>query len=376
MESENKTNPVEVMPGMTVEEMTAVFFNADALREPKYKLYQLNSDGHRYYYRYEGTTPVFYPSVTTLLKQVMPTSPFLIKWMVENGTDGATEKRDLAAAYGTFMHAQFETLLINRRYDFDTVPANLLSYMEQNNLPEKFYGESLAKIRKDVCAFAQFVKDYNVRPLAVEIALVHPDCHYAGMLDLPCLMTDPKTGNEFPAIVDFKSGRKGFYEEHELQLALYRDMWNVNYPELPITRIFNFAPKDWRGVKPTYTLKEQTESPNIAKIPALLTLAAIADAQMDNTFTVIFGELNLDDYKPSNNIMALSLAELVKTKAAKNDAPETGGFVPEQAETVPEKPKSVRKKAVSVPKSVESVPKVEKPKQDASENLLNSAIEI
>lgn len=376
MESENKTNPVEVMPGMTVEEMTAVFFNADALREPKYKLYQLNSDGHRYYYLYEGTTPVFYPSVTTLLKQVMPTSPFLIKWMVENGTDGATEKRDLAAAYGTFMHAQFETLLINRRYDFDTVPANLLSYMEQNNLPEKFYGESLAKIRKDVCAFAQFVKDYNVRPLAVEIALVHPDCHYAGMLDLPCLMTDPKTGNEFPAIVDFKSGRKGFYEEHELQLALYRDMWNVNYPEMPITRIFNFAPKDWRGVKPTYTLKEQTESPNIAKIPALLTLAAIADAQMDNTFTVISGELNLDDYKPSNNIMALSLAELVKTKAAKNDAPEIGGFVPEQAETVPEKPKSVRKKAVSVPKSVESVPKVEKPKQDASENLLNTAIEI
>lgn len=376
MESDNKTNPVEVMPGMTVEEMTAVFFNADALREPKYKLFQLNSDGHRYYYRFEGTTPVFYPSVTTLLKQVMPTSPFLIKWMVENGTDGATEKRDLAAAYGTFMHAQFEILLINRRYDFDTVPDALLSYMGQNNLPEKFYFESLVKIRKDVCAFAQFVKDYNVRPLAVEIALVHPDYHYAGMLDLPCIMTDPKTGSEFPAIVDFKSGRKGFYEEHELQLALYRDMWNVNFPEMPITRIFNFAPKDWRGIKPTYTLKEQTDSPNIVKIPALLTLAAIADEQMDNTFTVISGELNLDDYKPSNNIMALSLAELVKTKAANNDAPETDGFVPEQAETVPKKPKSVRKKAVSVPKSVESVPKVEKPKQDASENLLNSAIEI
>lgn len=376
MESENKANPVEVMPGMTVEEMTAVFFNADALREPQYKLFQLNSDGHRYYYRYEGATPVFYPSVTTLLKQVMPTSPFLIKWMVENGAEGATEKRDLAAAYGTFMHAQFESLLINRRYDFDIVPEILLSYMEQQNLPDKFYGESLAKIRKDVCAFAQFVKDYNVRPLAVEIALVHPECHYAGMLDLPCVMTDPKTGNEFPAIVDFKSGRKGFYEEHELQLALYRDMWNVNYPEMPITRIFNFAPKDWRGVKPTYTLKEQTDSPNIAKIPALLTLAAIADAQMDNTMTVISGQMNLDDYKPSKNIMSLSLAELIKSKTTKSDAPETGGFVPEKAETVPEKPKAVRKKADSVSKPVESVPKVETPKQDESVNLLNSAIEI
>lgn len=334
MESEYKTNPVEIMPGMTVEEMTALFFNADALREPKYKLYQLNGDGHRYYYRYEGETPVFYPSVTTLLKQVMPTSPFLIEWMIKNGSEGSTEKRDLAAAYGTFMHAQFEILLINRRYDFDKVPEYLLAYMEQNNLPDKFYGDSLGKIRKDVCAFAQFVKDYNVRPLAVEIALVHPDYHYAGMLDLPCIMKDPKTGKDFAAIVDFKSGRKGFYEEHELQLHLYKDMWNVNFPEMPIARVFNFAPKDWRGVKPTYTFKEQTDSQNAAKIPALLELASIADAQMDNVFTVITGEMNLDDYKPANNIMSLSLAELVKKKAVKQETPDNGGFVPEQAETV------------------------------------------
>ena len=234
---------MEIAPGMTVEEMTALFFDASALREPPYKIYQLNGNGHRYYYRYdEQGEPHFYPSVTTLLKQTMPTSPFLIEWMIKNGTEGSTEKRDLAAAYGTFMHAQFETLIINRRYNFDNVPGVLLAYMEQNNLPEKFYGDSLTKIRKDVCAFAQFVKDYNVRPLAVEIALVHPDYHYAGMVDLPCVMTDPKTDETFPAIVDFKSGRKGFYEEHEIQLHWYKDIWNVNFPALPISRVFNFSP--------------------------------------------------------------------------------------------------------------------------------------
>ena len=42
----------EVAPGMTVEEIRAVYFNADALREPAYRVYQLNSDGHRYYYRF------------------------------------------------------------------------------------------------------------------------------------------------------------------------------------------------------------------------------------------------------------------------------------------------------------------------------------
>lgn len=340
MESENKTTPVEVMPGMTVEEMTATFFNADALKEPKYKLYQLNSNGHRYYYRYEGETPVFYPSVTTLLKQVMPTSPYLIEWMIKNGAEGSVEKRDLAAAYGTFMHAQFESLIINRRYDFDSVPEALLTYIERNNLPDKFFGDSLTKVRKDVCAFAQFVKDYNVRPLAVEIALVHPEFHYAGTLDLPCVMTDPKTGKEFAAIVDFKSGRKGFYEEHELQLHLYKDMWNMNFPEMPIERVFNFAPKDWRGVKPTYTLKDQTDSPNVAKIPALLQLASIADEQMDNVFTVITGTMNLDEYTPSNNILSLSLAELIKSKATSTDTPDDGGFVPEKAEEPKADPKA------------------------------------
>ena len=65
---------MEIAPGMTVEEMTALFFDASALREPPYKIYQLNGNGHRYYYRYdEQGEPHFYPSVTTLLKQTMPT---------------------------------------------------------------------------------------------------------------------------------------------------------------------------------------------------------------------------------------------------------------------------------------------------------------
>lgn len=336
----------EIFPGMTVEEMRSLYFDANALHEPAYRVFQLNSDGHRYYYRFnEAGEPEFYPSVTTLLKQVMPTPPALLDWMMANGKEGAVEKRDLAAAYGTFMHIQFETLIINRRYDFDNVPALLLDYMEQENLPEKVFSEWCVKIRKDVLAFAQFVRDYNVVPLAVEIGLVHPEFHYAGCVDMPCVMTEPKTGKKFTAIVDFKSGRKGFFEEHELQLHLYREMWNVNFPDVPVERVFNFSPKDWRGPKPTYNLKDQTESVNAKKLPYLLALASIEDEKRDNTLTIVRGQLDLDNGKIADNILTLSLAELIKTKTESKDAPENAAKGPESVENT-DAPVEGPKKAV------------------------------
>ena len=345
--ADNESKEMEIFPGMTVEEIRSLYFDKTALREPAYRVFQLNSDGHRYYYRFnDAGEPEFYPSVTTLLKQVMPTPPALLDWMIANGKDGSVEKRDLAAAYGTFMHIQFETLIINRRYDFDNVPAVLLDYMERENLPEKVFSEWCVKIRKDVLAFAQFARDYNVVPMAVEIGLVHPEFHYAGCVDLPCIMTEPKTGKKFTAIVDFKSGRKGFYEEHELQLHLYREMWNVNYPDVPVERVFNFSPKDWRGPKPTYNLKDQTESVNAKKLPYLLALATIEDEKRDNTMTIVRGVLDLDNGKIADNILSLSLAELIKTKATEKDAPEQAGNAPE-AEQSTEAPK----KAVNRTKS-------------------------
>lgn len=352
----------EIAPGMTVQEIRAVYFNADALKEPAYRLFQLNSDGHRYYYRFnDAGEPEFYPSVTTLLKQVMPTAPALLDWMIANGKDGSTEKRDLAAAYGTFMHGEFEKLIINRRYDFDSVPAALLAYMERENLPEKVFAEWLPKVRKDVLAFAQFIKDWNVKPLAVEIGLYHPKYHYAGCLDLPCIMTDPKTVKSFTALVDFKSGRKGFYEEHELQLHLYKDAWNCWYESMPITRVFNFSPKDWRKT-PTYNLKDQTDSVNAKKLPYLLALATIEDEKRDNTLTIVRGVLDLDNGKIADNILTLSLAELIKTKSAEKEAPEQAAKAPETTDE-PEPPKKGRKRAVKAKKEPEPINSTSEPEK-------------
>ena len=99
-------------------------------------------------------------------------------------------------------------------------------------------------------------------------------------------------------------------------------MWNVNFEKCPVTRVFNFSPKDWRK-KPSYNLKEQTESPNIRKIPYLLKISAVEDEKRDNTFTSVNGMVLLDNAPDlTQNVISLSLAELIKTKAPKEATPD------------------------------------------------------
>lgn len=328
----NENKVYELLQGMTTEQMQALFF-ADALVEPAYKLWQLNSNGHRYYYKFNDDGKAeFYPSVTTIISQTMPTPPHLIKWIADMGYDEAEAYKQERAYYGTFMHAQFERFLIERYYDLDNLKAELKNYIEVNRLPDRFinYADDL---KKDVLAFAQFVIDYDVKPLAVEISLVSEKYHFAGMIDLPCTMKkSPKKDERITAIVDFKSGRKGFHEDYEIQLHLYKMMWNENYPDQPIEKVFNFSPKDWRKL-PTYNLKDQTDSDNAKKIPHILALAGIEDEKRENTFTAVSGVIMLDakDVDLSQNVTTMTLAEIINQKQAQQE--KTPQETEESAET-------------------------------------------
>lgn len=372
----------EIAPGMSVEEMRSLFFDADALIEPSYRLFQLNRKGHRYYYRYdENGTPEFYPSVTTILRQTMPSNPFLIKWTADMGYDAAQNYMQERADYGTFMHALFEKLLIAGTYDLDALLDELEEYRAYKQLPFEFlrYADDL---KKDVLAFAQFVIDYDVKPLAIEIALVHPIYKYAGMIDLPCTMlASPGKAERITAIVDFKSGRKGFYEEHEVQLGLYREMWNANFENMQIDRIFNFAPKDWRK-KPTYNLKDQTDSPSLAKIPFLLELAGIEDNKINNTFSVIDGIIDLGKKDVSGNIHNLTLSELVKCNKQQKKENCTDAIMPPiQPEPKKAKLEQEDKKAVAKPRKATTRKSASKARakakeQEKQQTLLNEEIEV
>lgn len=354
VDTEQPVGAYELAPGMTVEQIKAEFFNDDALQEQPEAVYRLDSSGHRYYYTFdENGEPIFYVSVTTLIKQTLPTSPQLIKWISDMGYEESQRYASERASYGTFMHSQIAELIINRKYDLNKLRERLVKYIETEQLPSDFINYA-DDFKKDLLAFAQFMKDVELKPLAIELVLTNPEDGYAGAIDLAAEITieekgyfgevyktgsnagqpkETKQKRRIRAIIDFKSGRKGFFPEHEVQLHAYMKMWNMHFEAFPIEKVFNWSPKDWRGKVPTYNVKDQTDSKNAQKLPYLVELAKIEDEKRDNTIISCSGIIDIDCGLESN-IMELSLAEVVKKRnqKQKEETPETE-ITPEEVQT-------------------------------------------
>lgn len=339
MENEILKPHFELAPGLTSEEMQALFFNQDALVEAPEKIYRINTKGARYYYKFnEDQEPEFFVSVTTLIKQTTPTSEYLIKWIAEMGYEEAKQYAAERASYGTFMHKEIAWLLINRSYDLDDLKPRLKQYIEEEQLAsDSIYWED--DLKQDLLAFAQFMIDHNVKPIAIEIVLSHPSDGYAGAVDLVCIMDDEEKGffgeiyksgprkdepketkriKNIVAMIDFKSGRKGFFEDAEIQLGAYKEMWQIHFPSKPIEKIFNWSPKNWRS-KPSFNLKDQTGSKNLQKLPHLIELAKIEDGKRDKSVVLSSGVIDIEK-GISDNYSTMQLSELVKEKG--KDLPE------------------------------------------------------
>lgn len=379
LENELPSGAFEILPGMTVTEMKTLFFDAETLIEPDYRMYQLNSTGHRYYYTFdENGEPVFYPSVTTIISQTMKTSQYLINWIAEKGVEEADRYKTERAYYGTFMHACYERLLINGSYDLDNLNEELKQYIEDHRLPIDFIAYA-DELKKDVLAFAQFVIDHDVRPYAIEIALKSDNMGTAGMLDLPCNMLEQIGGTKrINAIIDFKSGRKNFYPDHVVQLHMYKQMWNENFPKFPIDRVFNFAPAEWRK-KPNYKLKDQTKDPDALKITYLLGLAAIEEKKKSNTFTAVSGVVSIkQDHDIMSNVLSMTLSEVIKKRAPKDEpmkVVEVSDFekaIKETSENTNKASKTVSKKDLNtnIPEEKESIEIEEKTTENDFSDLL------
>lgn len=296
MENRTEMGAYTLAPDITTEQMHAVFFDANALHEPNYRLCQLNARGRRYYYLLGDKEGKLFPSVTTILKQVMPENRFLTEWKMALGKEESEAYTMDRARFGTFVHGQLQELLITRKYDLDSLRDNLARYVEREKLPISFM-EHEDEAKCAMLSFALWMQEYDVRPVAVEISLYHPEYNFAGMLDCVCDMRkfpisdekaaiakaegdekklakiEEKYSKRVHAIIDFKSTTKDFRDEHIVQLGLYRMMWDSTFTDFPIDEIGNVSPKAWwntAGKKVSFQFDWQTDQEILAQIPYLL----------------------------------------------------------------------------------------------------------
>ena len=87
----------EIADGITIEKLSSIFFDATKLKYQPEPIYRLDSSGHRYYYKFnKDGEPEFFTSVTTLIRNTLPTSPHLIQWLVSKQGAGKEETEERA----------------------------------------------------------------------------------------------------------------------------------------------------------------------------------------------------------------------------------------------------------------------------------------
>lgn len=328
---------------ITFENINTEWFNETALRLPSYKVGRVNFGQGRSYIRLNSDgepveSPVrLYTSLTTAINTCAPMEDALLEWYVKHGLKEAGRLLEIAQHYGTLMHLEIGKFLINQEYNFDAIEGVVEGYLSSESFYQPETKEWAEKLRKDLTAFIQFYIDYKIVPLGIEYVLLS-ERGYGTLIDLVCNMTiqvdgldydnpyksgprkgeprECKVDKEIRAIINFKSGRHGFYRTNGLQIEAERQLWEENFPDLPLDAGFNWSPKEWRGETPTYNLKDWTGEVSREEIEAVMTLADIRYASKAETkvYTSIGGTFSIADRSLDGVIRREGISEYVGRK--------------------------------------------------------------
>jgi hypothetical protein len=247
-----------------LELLTNEIFSKDAILPQSESIFRLDIGmGERAYFKAkEDGSITCSDSVTTIIKRYHAPEIGITMWNRKMG-DKAESFLFEAAEYGRFMHIVFNTLIRGKSISFsnDGLFLFIKDYIDSQNISiwQIDVPTWIRKIRQDIIGFLTWYRDYKVKPIALEYVFVNED--FSGAIDFVCSIED--VSGRYDAIVDFKSGRKGFYSEYAVQLSGYKDGWNLEQKR-KIGRIFNYGAKDYRlpvgkGVTP-YNFTEQTDS--------------------------------------------------------------------------------------------------------------------
>lgn len=328
---------------LNILEVKALYFDNNALINAPRQVYRVdNHKSGRLYFTLTSDPNIpakFYLSVTEMISKTTPTSPYLIKWISEMGYEAAEKYKNERASYGTFMHMIFQEYLINKEFDLNSIDERIPGYLQECKHSLSLSGSWIHDLKQDMIGFAQFVNDYKIEPIAIEMVLASDEMGIAGMMDLYCRMeiedkgfygevykSGPRAGQEketkqqikIKALLDFKSGRSGIYDDHAIQLEAYRRLLIENFPELQKEelRLFNYCPTDWR-TSPGYTLKEQTNNNILRKFDYLIEIGKIESGSIKQSFTQYEGVLQFNE-DPKECIMQYDLQLEALRHASKN----------------------------------------------------------
>jgi len=299
----------------TPELVISQWFDQDAIRLPDYKVGRIYHGNGRFYIKLDmdgnPVSPIkIYSSLTTAISQSSPMPRPLLAWYTTHGLEEADRLLKIAQSYGSLLHEEIGRYLTSELYDFDTTKESVADYLTRTSYyqPEcDTWGDDL---KYDMAAFIAFAQEYEIKALGIEYVLLS-ERGFGTMIDLVCDLVWPvkgfhgevyKSGDrkgepkettvrmQKRAIINFKSGRHGFYDSHGLQLTCEKMLWEENFPDLPVDLALNWSPSEWRS-NPSWNLKDWTGDFTEEEIAAVLALAQIryADKALNKKFISITG---------------------------------------------------------------------------------------
>ena len=230
-------------------------------------LWRYDAAGSRHYRRKNGEV---FKSLTTFISAVESTPVILQGWREKLIEElGSGDKVDTfveaTATYGTLDHEALAHIVREGQVDWLQLYEWAKRLLEGQDFSGQTSSLAATDLLNDIACFLQWIHDYNVVILAVELP-VWSQHGFATLIDLVAEKdekkyesTPPEKRKRHKCIVNLKSGRKGFFDSHGLQLIGERMMFNQVYGPAfgNIDAIYNLAPTNWRTT-PDYKFYDWT----------------------------------------------------------------------------------------------------------------------
>lgn len=279
-----------------IEDIKRAPFNESRIIVPDYALRRFEHGNSRFYYRAYPGGKLSEPAISsTSITNFMKEGVGLSRWKMQvGGTSKANQIANEKSFVGDFVHMMIQQYLVGLialtpefyQLTFEDIRANFEAFAKLKGRPQYLVDDYIEQVDKTMFAFEMFCRDHNVVPILIEHALIDEGRNRGSQLDLYCELdvkekgdwgevykSGPRKGepkityqkNRRFAIIDWKSGMKGFYPNHELQLHINKSIFHANFDaaEHPVEYLFNWSPVDFNPRAKSgdfYRLKDQTDS--------------------------------------------------------------------------------------------------------------------